>query len=44
MIADNVGKGDLCDRTLTWSGRGRKPKWIGTYLASGKLLVDIEIV
>ena len=32
------------DPSLTWSGRGRKPKWIGTYLASGKLLVDIEIV
>ena len=35
---------DPDDPSLTWSGRGRKPKWIGTYLASGKLLVDIEIV
>ena len=29
--------------TLTWSGRGRKPGWIGDALASGKSLEDFAI-
>lgn len=28
---------------LTWSGRGRKPGWIGDALASGKSLEDFAI-
>ena len=28
---------------LTWSGRGRKPKWIAEYTESGKSLADLEI-
>ena len=27
----------------TWTGRGRKPKWIEDLLASGKSLDDLEI-
>lgn len=25
-----------------WNGRGRKPKWVNTWLASGKRLEDLE--
>lgn len=32
------------DASLTWAGRGRKPKWIKEYLATGKSLADVEIV
>ena len=28
---------------LTWTGRGRKPKWIETALSEGKHLKDFEI-
>lgn len=28
---------------VTWSGRGRKPKWVEAVLASGKSLADIAI-
>ena len=28
---------------LTWTGRGRKPKWIEAALASGKSLKDLEL-
>ena len=28
---------------LTWTGRGRKPKWIEAVLASGKSLKDLEL-
>jgi DNA-binding protein H-NS len=27
----------------TWTGRGRKPKWVEALLESGKTLEDIEI-
>jgi len=27
----------------TWTGRGRKPKWIQEYIASGKNLEDVEV-
>ena len=27
----------------TWTGRGRKPKWVEDYLEAGKKLADIEI-
>lgn len=27
----------------TWSGRGRKPRWIQDYLGSGRSLDDLEI-
>jgi DNA-binding protein H-NS len=29
--------------TVTWSGRGRKPKWLVEYLEAGGLLESIEI-
>lgn len=28
---------------MTWTGRGRKPKWVEEHLASGKLLDDLLI-
>lgn len=28
---------------LTWTGRGRKPKWVDAALASGKTMKDLEI-
>ena len=28
---------------LTWTGRGRKPKWVDAALASGKSMKDLEI-
>ena len=31
------------DVTLTWTGRGRKPKWIQGELDAGKTLEDLEI-
>lgn len=31
------------DPDITWSGRGRKPKWIEASLLSGKSLKDLEI-
>lgn len=31
------------DSNLTWSGRGRKPKWISEGLASGKPIEDFLI-
>ena len=29
--------------SMTWSGRGRKPKWVEAALAAGKTLADLEI-
>lgn len=29
--------------SMTWTGRGRKPKWIEEALASGKSLADLAI-
>jgi DNA-binding protein H-NS len=29
--------------SLTWTGRGRKPKWVSEALASGKALNDLAI-
>jgi len=34
---------DPADPTVTWSGRGRKPKWVEAYLAEGKSLDDLKI-
>lgn len=34
---------DPTDPTITWSGRGRKPKWVEAYLAEGKSLDDLKI-
>lgn len=29
--------------TITWTGRGRKPKWIAEHIAAGKDIADFEI-
>ena len=34
---------DPADPSVTWSGRGRKPKWVEAYLAEGKSLDDLKI-
>ncbi|WP_353611282.1 H-NS histone family protein [Roseobacter sp. AzwK-3b] len=34
---------DPANPDTTWSGRGRKPKWVEAYLASGKTLDDLKI-
>ncbi|TWI33333.1 H-NS family nucleoid-associated regulatory protein [Paracoccus sulfuroxidans] len=31
------------DASLTWTGRGRKPRWIQEHLDAGKSLDDLEI-
>lgn len=31
------------DKTQTWTGRGRKPRWVVEALESGKTLEDLEI-
>lgn len=31
------------DPSLTWSGKGRKPEWVVTYLANGGLLEQLKI-
>jgi DNA-binding protein H-NS len=31
------------DKTDTWSGRGRKPRWVEAALKSGKSLADLAI-
>lgn len=31
------------DAEQTWSGRGRKPRWIQDYLESGRSLDDLQI-
>ena len=31
------------DPSQTWTGRGRKPKWVEALLASGKTLEDLTI-
>lgn len=31
------------DATLTWSGRGRQPKWVVAYLENGGLLEQLSI-
>ncbi len=31
------------DSSVTWTGRGRKPKWILELLEQGKTLEDLEI-
>ena len=31
------------DPSLTWTGRGRKPRWIQEHLDTGKKLEDLEI-
>lgn len=31
------------DQFTTWSGIGRKPKWVEQWLAAGKPLADLEI-
>jgi DNA-binding protein H-NS len=31
------------DATDTWSGRGRKPRWVEAALKSGKTLADLSI-
>lgn len=28
---------------LTWTGRGRKPKWVEAHIAAGKDVADLEI-
>lgn len=32
------------EHTLTWSGRGRQPKWVDAYLANGGSLVSLDVV
>ena len=34
---------DPADPSITWTGRGRKPKWVEAYLAKGKTLDDLKI-
>jgi DNA-binding protein H-NS len=31
------------DRTMTWSGRGRQPKWVVEALAGGKKLEELKL-
>jgi len=31
------------DENKTWTGRGRKPKWVLEYLESGRNIDDIEV-
>jgi DNA-binding protein H-NS len=31
------------DRSLTWTGRGKKPRWVSEWLDSGKSLDDLKI-
>lgn len=31
------------DPSQTWTGRGRKPRWVQEYLSAGKKLEDLEI-
>ncbi|MFN7002889.1 MAG: H-NS family nucleoid-associated regulatory protein [Roseinatronobacter sp.] len=31
------------DKSQTWTGRGRKPKWVADALAGGKTLEDLAI-
>jgi DNA-binding protein H-NS len=31
------------DKTQTWTGRGRQPKWIAEGIAGGKQLADFKI-
>lgn len=28
---------------ITWTGRGRKPKWVAEHIAAGKDIADLEI-
>jgi DNA-binding protein H-NS len=34
---------DPTDPNRTWTGRGRKPKWVEAYLAQGKSMEDLKI-
>jgi DNA-binding protein H-NS len=34
---------DPADSSKTWTGRGRKPRWVNTYLNEGKSLDDLKI-
>ncbi len=31
------------DPTMTWTGRGRKPRWVQEHLDAGKDLADLQI-
>ncbi len=31
------------DASLTWTGKGRQPKWIKDWIASGRSLAELEI-
>jgi DNA-binding protein H-NS len=31
------------DPSLAWTGRGKKPRWVGEWLAQGKTLADLAI-
>lgn len=31
------------DPSLAWTGRGKKPRWVGEWLAQGKALADLAI-
>ncbi|MBM3603999.1 MAG: H-NS histone family protein [Alphaproteobacteria bacterium] len=31
------------DQTMTWTGRGRKPRWVQEHLEQGKSLEDLAI-
>lgn len=31
------------DASQTWSGRGRKPEWVTTWLDAGKKLAELEV-
>lgn len=33
----------LSDSTLTWTGRGRQPKWVQEYLAQGGKIEELAI-
>lgn len=40
--AKYVYRGDPTYGVLTWSGKGRRPRWVDDYLANGGTLEDIE--
>ncbi|OIO78537.1 MAG: hypothetical protein AUJ86_05645 [Hydrogenophilaceae bacterium CG1_02_62_390] len=31
------------DPSLTWTGRGKQPRWVGEWLAGGKSMADLKV-
>ncbi len=31
------------DASLTWTGRGKRPRWVGEWLAGGKSMDDLKV-